>query len=54
MTDLREAYAACQALAESHYENFPVASRLMPARLGWTHALPTISPTNPAAKPPSA
>lgn len=30
---LKAAYAACQALAESHYENFPVASRLMPARL---------------------
>jgi len=33
MTQLREAYDACQALAQSHYENFPVASRLMPARL---------------------
>ena len=33
MTELREAYAACEALAQSHYENFPVASRLMPARL---------------------
>ncbi len=31
--ELEQAYAACQALAESHYENFPVASRLMPARL---------------------
>jgi len=31
--ELREAYAACQALAESHYENFPVASRLLPAHL---------------------
>jgi len=30
---LTTAYAACQALAASHYENFPVASRLMPARL---------------------
>ena len=30
---LQHAYAACQALAEAHYENFPVASRLMPARL---------------------
>jgi squalene synthase HpnC len=30
---LREAYAACEALAQSHYENFPVASRLMPAHL---------------------
>jgi phytoene synthase len=32
-TALEQAYAACQQLAESHYENFPVASRLMPARL---------------------
>jgi squalene synthase HpnC len=31
--ELRDAYAACQALAESHYENFPVASRLLPRRL---------------------
>ena len=31
--ELQQAYAACQVLAESHYENFPVASRLMPARL---------------------
>ena len=30
---LEHAYAACRALAESHYENFPVASKLMPARL---------------------
>lgn len=30
---LKAAYAACQLLAESHYENFPVASKLMPARL---------------------
>ena len=33
MNELREAYAACEALAKSHYENFPVASRLMPAPL---------------------
>lgn len=33
MTELRDAYAACEALATSHYENFPVASVLMPARL---------------------
>ena len=33
MTELREAYAACQALAKSHYENFPVASKLMPSHL---------------------
>jgi squalene synthase HpnC len=28
---LSRAYAACEALARSHYENFPVASRLLPA-----------------------
>jgi len=33
MVNLPQAYAACQGLAESHYENFPVASRLMPAHL---------------------
>ena len=33
MDELREAYDACEALAKSHYENFPVASKLMPARL---------------------
>jgi hydroxysqualene synthase len=27
---LGRAYAACEALARSHYENFPVASRLLP------------------------
>ena len=27
---LAAAYAACEALAQSHYENFPVASRLLP------------------------
>jgi len=27
---LATAYAACEALARSHYENFPVASRLLP------------------------
>lgn len=30
---LDQAYRACQELAQSHYENFPVASRLMPAHL---------------------
>jgi squalene synthase HpnC len=30
---LEDAYAACLALARAHYENFPVASRLLPARL---------------------
>ena len=28
---LARAYAVCQRLARSHYENFPVASRLLPA-----------------------
>ena len=31
--DLQQAYAGCLQLAHSHYENFPVASRLMPAHL---------------------
>lgn len=30
---LSEAYAYCQDLANSHYENFPVASRLLPKRM---------------------
>jgi squalene synthase HpnC len=30
---LAAAYAACEALARSHYENFPVASRLLPASM---------------------
>lgn len=30
---LEDAYAACTRLAQSHYENFPVASRLLPARM---------------------
>lgn len=29
--DSAEAYAACARLARAHYENFPVASRLLPA-----------------------
>jgi len=33
MSAVDEAYRACQDLAQSHYENFPVASRLMPAHL---------------------
>jgi hydroxysqualene synthase len=33
MDRLDEAYRACQELAQSHYENFPVASRLLPAKL---------------------
>jgi squalene synthase HpnC len=28
---LARAYAACESLARAHYENFPVASRLLPA-----------------------
>jgi squalene synthase HpnC len=28
--EVRRAYQACEALARSHYENFPVASRLLP------------------------
>jgi hydroxysqualene synthase len=31
--ELAEAYAYCEHLARSHYENFPVASRLLPARM---------------------
>jgi len=31
--DVERAYAACAALARSHYENFPVASWLLPARM---------------------
>jgi len=30
---LADAYAACERLARSHYENFPVASRLLPAAM---------------------
>ena len=30
---LARAYAACESFARSHYENFPVASRLLPARM---------------------
>lgn len=33
MTALEDAYDACVRLAQSHYENFPVASRLLPQRL---------------------
>ena len=31
--ELAEAYAYCEQLARTHYENFPVASRLLPARM---------------------
>lgn len=31
--DVAGAYAFCQRLARAHYENFPVASRLLPRRL---------------------
>ena len=30
---LDEAYAACERLARQHYENFPVASLMLPARM---------------------
>lgn len=30
---LGASYAACEAIARGHYENFPVASRLLPSRL---------------------
>jgi squalene synthase HpnC len=30
---LQASYAACEQLARTHYENFPVASRLLPSRL---------------------
>jgi hydroxysqualene synthase len=33
VSPLARAYAACEALARSHYENFPVASRLLPATM---------------------
>ncbi|HET7699211.1 MAG TPA: squalene synthase HpnC [Vicinamibacterales bacterium] len=32
-TDLAHAYAYCERLARAHYENFPVASRLLPAAM---------------------
>ena len=31
--NLQASYAACEHLARTHYENFPVASRLLPGRL---------------------
>jgi phytoene synthase len=31
--NLQEAYAYCESIAQAHYENFPVASRLLPAAL---------------------
>jgi len=31
--DLARAYAACEAMAREHYENFPVASRLLPKEM---------------------
>jgi hydroxysqualene synthase len=33
VSDLENAYQFCQQLAQSHYENFPVASILLPKRL---------------------
>jgi hydroxysqualene synthase len=32
-SELAEAYAYCERLARQHYENFPVASRLLPAAM---------------------
>lgn len=32
-TSLDDAFAYCEALTRSHYENFPVGSRLIPARI---------------------
>ncbi len=31
--EIERAYGACEALARSHYENFPVASRLLPSAM---------------------
>ena len=31
--EAQDAYRQCRAIAQAHYENFPVASRLLPARL---------------------
>lgn len=31
--ELARAYASCEQFAQEHYENFPVASRLLPARM---------------------
>ena len=33
VTDLAEAYASCERTARTHYENFPVASLLLPKPL---------------------
>ena len=33
MVELRDAYASCERLARSHYENFPVASALLPRQM---------------------
>ncbi|HEY7790117.1 MAG TPA: squalene synthase HpnC [Vicinamibacterales bacterium] len=33
VTQLARAYATCEAMARSHYENFPVASMLLPAAM---------------------
>lgn len=37
--DLEAAYAACQQIARNHYENFPVASRFVPARFRYPIAV---------------
>lgn len=33
--ELRSAYAHCRKITQSHYENFPVASVLMPRKMRW-------------------
>jgi len=39
-TSSQQAYAWCRELARSHYENFPVASKLLPAALrGFVRAI---------------
>ena len=55
------AYAYCERLAREHYENFPVASRLLPApcvrispRSTRSRAGPTTSPTNRRPPTPGA
>ena len=33
MVTVREAYEACERIARAHYENFPVASLLLPPQM---------------------
>ena len=48
------AYARCLEIARGHYENFPVASRLLPARCGRTSPRSTPSPARPTTSPTRA